>query len=113
MPLGERTGAALFRVVRELLVNVAKHARVHKAHVTIRRKGDQVVITVEDHGVGFDTRIVHDPKKNRGLGLFNVRERLDYLGGAMDIRSVIGKKTTVTLTMPAVAERKAHGGRKR
>jgi two-component system, chemotaxis family, CheB/CheR fusion protein len=112
-PLGERTGAALFRVVRELLVNVAKHAGVRKAHVMIRRKGDHVVITVEDRGSGFDTRIVHDPKKNRGLGLFNVRERLDYLGGAMDIRSVIGKKTTVTLTMPVVAEHKADGGRRR
>jgi two-component system CheB/CheR fusion protein len=112
-PLGDRTGAALFRVVRELLVNVAKHAGVHRAHVTIRRKRDHVVISVVDHGVGFDTAIVHDPKKNRGLGLFNVRERLDYLGGAMDIHSVIGKKTTVKLTMPVLMERMAGKGSRR
>ena len=101
-PLDERTRVILFRAVRELLVNVAKHAGVHKAYVGSRRDGDELKITVEDHGVGFDPQILRDWKKNSGLGLFSIRERLDYLGGSMMIRSATGKKTTVTLTMPVV-----------
>ena len=103
-PLDERIRIVLFRAVRELLVNIAKHAGVHRAHVQIRRKGNQVTITVVDHGVGFDPKVVHDPKKTRGFGLFNIRERLDYLGGRMEIQSTIGKKTTITLRMPVVME---------
>ncbi|MGD0541701.1 MAG: ATP-binding protein, partial [Tepidisphaeraceae bacterium] len=100
--LDERTRVILFRAVRELLVNVAKHAGVHRAHVRIRRKGEHIIVRVEDHGVGFDAKVVHDPKKTTGLGLFSIRERLHYLGGSMEIHSAIGKKTAITLTMPVV-----------
>jgi signal transduction histidine kinase len=92
--------------VRELLVNVAKHAGVNRAKVRIRRVARHIIVTVEDHGVGFDPKVVHDPKKNRGLGLFSIRERLDYLGGSMEINSVVGKKTLITLTIPVVMEQK-------
>ncbi len=107
-PLDERTRVILFRAVRELLVNVAKHAGVHSASVGIRRDLDQLRITVEDHGVGFDPKVLHAAKKGGGLGLFSIRERLDYLGGSMEIQSTGGKKTTVTLTMPVAMER-PHG----
>jgi signal transduction histidine kinase len=90
--------------VRELLVNVAKHAGVHRAKLRIRRKGDRIVVGVQDHGVGFDPKVVHDPKRTRGLGLFSIRERLDYLGGSMEINSSLGKKTTITLTMPVIMQ---------
>jgi two-component system NarL family sensor kinase len=77
---------------------------VHLAHVRIGRKGERVIVTVEDQGAGFDPKTVHDPKKTRGLGLFSIRERLDYLGGSMEIQSVLGKRTAITLTMPVVME---------
>jgi len=69
-----------------------------------QRKRDQAIIAVEDHGVGFDPKVVHDPHRSNGLGLFSIRERLDYLGGSVEIQSGAGKKTTVTLTMPIVSE---------
>ena len=103
-PLDERTRVILFRAVRELLVNVAKHAGVRRADVRIQHEGDHVVVRVEDHGAGFDPKIVYDPKKTRGLGLFSIRERLNYLGGSVGIHSAIGKKTTITLTMPVLTE---------
>jgi len=105
--LDERTRVVLFRAVRELLINVAKHAGVRRAHVRIRRKGDHVIITVEDHGVGFDPKVLHDPKKTSGFGIFSIRERLDYLGGSMEIQSAVGKKTAITLTMPVVLKQSA------
>jgi signal transduction histidine kinase len=90
----------------ELLVNVAKHAGVHRARVRIRRKGEHIIIRVEYQGVGFDSKVIYDPKKPHGLGLFSIRERLDYLGGSMEIHSSIGKKTAIALTRPVVMEKK-------
>jgi signal transduction histidine kinase len=109
-PMDDRTRIMLFRAVRELLVNVAKHSGVHRARVRIQRKRQNIVITVEDHGIGFDTKIVHDPKKSRGLGLFSIRERLDYLGGMMEIRSSTGKKTAISLTMPTAWDERPKAG---
>ena len=102
--LDKRTHIILFRAVRELLVNVAKHAEVRRAGVRIHRKGNRVVISVEDCGVGFDPKIAHDPKKTRGMGLFSIRERLEYIGGSMDIRSVANRLTAVSLTIPILGE---------
>jgi two-component system, chemotaxis family, CheB/CheR fusion protein len=110
--LDERTRVVLFRAVRELLVNVSKHAGVHRAHVRIRRKGKFILASVEDHGVGFDPKVIADPKKTQGLGLFNIRERLDYLGGSMEIDSATGKKTAITLAVPVVMEKKRATGRR-
>jgi two-component system, chemotaxis family, CheB/CheR fusion protein len=103
--LDERTRIILFRAVRELLVNVAKYAKVRRACVRIRRKGNRVIISVEDCGVGFDQKIDHDPKKARGMGLFGIRERLEYIGGSMGIRSVASKMTSISLSIPIPGER--------
>jgi two-component system CheB/CheR fusion protein len=102
--LEERTRIVLFRSTRELLVNVSKHSGVHRAALRVRRDRQGVVITVEDHGVGFDPKVAHDPKKSRGMGLFSIRERMEYVGGCMNIRSAPGK-TTIELAMPLVGER--------
>jgi two-component system, chemotaxis family, CheB/CheR fusion protein len=107
--LDERTRIILFRAVRELLVNVAKHAGVRRARVSICRKGNRIIVKVEDHGVGFDPKVVHDPKETRGVGLFSIRERLEYLGGSMDIRSLIGKKTEITLFLPVAVDPQSEG----
>jgi two-component system CheB/CheR fusion protein len=102
--MDERTRIVLFRSARELLVNVAKHAGVKQATLRIQRDGGNIVVTVEDRGIGFDPKIAHDPKKSRGLGLFSIRERLEYLGGRMDIRST-ARKTTIDLQMPINGKR--------
>jgi signal transduction histidine kinase len=103
-PSDERARVILFRAVRELLVNVAKHAGVRKACVRIRRSAERLAVIVEDRGVGFDPKVVIDSKTNHGMGLFNIRERLGYLGGFVEIHSAGGKKTTVTLTVPTISE---------
>ena len=91
----------LFTAARELLLNVVKHARA--AHVTVRssRENSTIQISVEDDGVGFDTRV-----KSRccgesgGFGLFSIRERLGYLGGSCEIHSEPGKGTRAVLALP-------------
>jgi len=91
----------LFQAVRELLVNVAKHSNASRGTVSVSREGDSVRIDVKDDGVGFDTSTV-DPSasENAGFGLFSIRERLEPLGGSLEVSSTPGEGSTVTLFAP-------------
>lgn len=100
MPLDETLSSSLFRTVRELLINVSKHARVDAAEVSILADGDKLVITVVDAGVGFDVNQSLMPSADGGYGLFSVRERLNSIGGAMHIDSQPGDGTVVVVTLP-------------
>jgi signal transduction histidine kinase len=100
-PLSDRVGRVLFRAIQGLLVNVAKHAKARKVVVSTHKKGNEVQVTVEDDGIGFDA-----PKngsgyyKTGGFGLFSIRERLSYIGGRLDVKTRLGRGTRVTLTAP-------------
>jgi len=97
-PLEHDLSAALFQAVRELLFNVVKHAQAEKAQVSVRRDGDDIRIIVEDWGVGFALSVLGlNGAKRVGFGLFNIRERLHYLGGRVEVESQPGKGTRVTL----------------
>jgi len=94
----------LFIAVREILLNVVKHAKARTAMVRLFRDeaADEVVITVTDDGQGFDARsITNTHGRGGGFGLFSIRERLRYLGGRLDITSASGDGATVTLRIPA------------
>lgn len=100
-PLGENGQVVLFQAVRELLTNVAKHARASEVSVSIDRDGDSLRVEVADDGVGFDPGAVEPPSVSRGgFGLFSIRERLRLLGGVMSIDSQAGRGTRVVLTAP-------------
>jgi signal transduction histidine kinase len=91
----------LFRGVRELLFNVVKHAGVKTASVAVNQpdaKAIQVVVT--DHGVGFPGNHTKVLSTCRGLGMFHLRERLANIGGSLDVASVPGRGTTVSVTVP-------------
>jgi len=100
-PLSNDIRAILFRNVRELLFNVIKHAHAHKVKVSIRRIGSQVSVSVQDDGVGFDaTGTWSTTTRKGGFGLFSIRERLEQLGGHLQIESAPGRGCTVTMTAP-------------
>ncbi len=100
-PLNDDVRVCLFRAVRELLINVAKHAQARRAKVSIWREDDEVRIEVEDDGVGFDPSELYTPEgRTRGFGLFNIRERLEFLGGRIQLKSEQGSGTRVTLVKP-------------
>src|SRR5262245_10213457 len=98
-PLGQVERAMIFRAVRELLINIAKHASVSQATLETVRRGDRMIITVSDAGVGFAPEAVL-ASPSRTLGLASVRERLALLGGAVEIASRKGDGTAVTLSLP-------------
>lgn len=91
----------LFRIVRELLINSVKHAKAHNARVTIRSDDDNIRINVEDNGIGFDiSKIWHYSGKTESFGLVSIRERINYIGGTIEIISQPGQGTMVTLICP-------------
>lgn len=100
-PLSERLRVLLFRAVRELLINVAKHAGASRTRVRLERGADALRISVEDDGQAFDPHVVG----SRGLGLTAIRERLSHLGGEMIIATAAGSGTCVTLVAPLEPDR--------
>jgi signal transduction histidine kinase len=91
----------LFRNVRELLVNVVKHARANKVSVRLEDKNTSLRVIVEDDGIGFDPRaVIHAGSKTGGFGLFSIEELMADLGGDLKIVSEPGKGCTAILSAP-------------
>jgi PAS domain S-box-containing protein len=102
IPLSDHAKILLYRSIRELLINAAKHAQAEIVRIVIARVNDEIRITVEDDGIGFDAacldRTAHD--KPTGFGLFSIRERLTHIGGRLDIQSGSDQGTKITLSAP-------------
>jgi len=91
----------LFKVVRELLHNVVKHARAQQSRVRSWTGDGRIWITVEDDGIGFDqSKTDFLSAKTRGFGLFSIRESLKLGGGNLNILSEPNRGTKVTLSVP-------------
>jgi signal transduction histidine kinase len=100
-PLSDDVRVLLFQGVRELLANVVKHAKARSVKVSITRNDDQVRIDVEDDGVGFNTtELGSSIEDDNRFGLFSIRERLDSLGGYLQLESKPGHGTRVSLIGP-------------
>lgn len=99
-PMDSNTGIILFKAVRELLMNVVKHAQTGEAEVTIADDGASVLITVSDKGRGFTP--AETPATGTGnirFGLFNLQQRIMKAGGSVEIDSSPGRGTRVLITM--------------
>ncbi len=94
-PLSEKVRPLLFRIIRELLLNVVKHAQAHGVIVSLKRESEHINITIVDDGIGFD-----QSEKNENYGLFSIRERLEHLGGDFFIHSKPGGGTTISISAP-------------
>lgn len=104
-PLDDDVSALLFRNVRELLVNVVKHAHSQKVKVEVRRAGTDVWVSVEDDGIGFDpVEIQAVAARSDKFGLFSIRERLEQLGGLIEIDSEPGRGSRILMKAPLKCE---------
>lgn len=100
----EEIRVLLYDSIRELLLNVIKHAKTDWACVTFTRTSRNTRIEVLDEGSGFDVSRISGEEfrsSDLGLGLVSIRERVALLGGSMDIESSPGKGSKVTLTVPS------------
>jgi PAS domain S-box-containing protein len=100
-PLDDDVKILLYQAVRELLINVAKHAKTKNASVSVNKENSNIRICVKDNGVGFVPPNKHSSDtKIEGFGLFRISERLDQLGGQIEIESQPNSGTQVTLVAP-------------
>ncbi len=109
-PLGDEVRGIVVQCVRELLFNVLKHTSEKEAVVILRTKKNHLHITVKDNGEGFGVKNLElIPEEDGRFGLFNIRERLDLMGGDVTIEAEPGKGTKVTLYVPLAEENKVAG----
>ena len=101
-PLSDQVRILLYRSVRELLINSAKHAGAESVQIVINRTENNIKIVLKDDGIGFDTSVLDRTKttKASGFGLFSISERLEQMGGKLEINSIKDKGTTITLWAP-------------
>ena len=92
--LGDETKVTVYRLVQEALNNAATHASARNAKVTVAQVSDKIKIEITDDGLGFD------PKRQRGMGILGMEERVRRLGGTFTIESAPGKGATVKAELP-------------
>ena len=100
-PLTDDLSVLLFQAVREILVNVKKHAKAKNVKIFIKRSGKNIQIEIRDDGIGFDTSTLDSyVERDIGFGLLNIRSRIDVVGGHFEIESHKNKGTKVKLKAP-------------
>jgi two-component system sensor histidine kinase UhpB len=100
-PMNDETRILLYKSVRELLINVIKHARARNIKVSIRRDYRHLLIDVSDDGIGFDILQPDTYMSEKSVfGLFSINERVKYLGGQFKVESKPGHGAHFTLSVP-------------
>ena len=102
----KETATMVFRIFQELLTNVAKHSKASRVRVFLKQMGGIIYLSVSDNGCGFDLK---PAKRKAGFGLLGMRERAESVRGRLQIESVPGVGTTVTLCVP-VSNETRNGG---
>ena len=91
----------LLGAARELLANAARHADAANVTIRLEQRDGTVVLGVRDDGRGFDPKILPERLANGHIGLHSQRERIESVGGSLDIRSASGEGTDVEIRVPA------------
>jgi two-component system, NarL family, sensor kinase len=89
----------VYRIAQEALRNLAKHAAVHESWVSLAATGPELVLRVQDKGVGFDPAGMHS---QAGLGLSSMEERVRLIQATLSVTSALGQGTTVEVRAPLV-----------
>ncbi len=99
--LPEDVKILLYQSIRELLFNVIKHAKTRSAVVNLRQLDGRLQVTVSDQGSGFSPSDIPAPgEAGRGFGLFSIRERLELMGGTLEIQSKPGQGSRFVMSVP-------------
>jgi signal transduction histidine kinase len=103
----------VFKMVRELLRNVAKHAGVGTALVTVRGDQERIRVEVRDEGKGFEWRPDFFAARARGFGLWSIADRVREAGGDFDVETAPGRGSNVKFSVPLWREQTAWRGEER
>lgn len=94
-PIESSAGVHIYRVLQEALNNIARHAGVDEARIRLEYLPDTLLLEVEDHGTGLESR-----RGERGIGLVAMRERAELLGGRLELLQPPQGGTLVRLSVP-------------
>lgn len=93
--VSNKTKINIYRIIQESLQNIYKHAKANSVKISIKSKNDVICLSISDDGKGFD---LHKSKK--GIGLKNIKSRVNELDGKVNFDSEINKGTTITINIP-------------
>jgi PAS domain S-box-containing protein len=96
-PTTARIATVLFRILQELLTNVARHSQASRVHIEFFESDRDLVLRVQDDGVGMSTET---PPQGWGLGLVGIQERAQEVGGSFELAGRPGSGTTATVRIP-------------
>lgn len=92
----QTTAVGIYRIVQELVNNAIKHASAKNVLVQVHLLENTLAVTVEDDGKGFDTSVLN---RSNSIGWINIRNRVDFLKGKLDLQSEPGKGTSVLIEL--------------
>jgi signal transduction histidine kinase len=99
--LDQNMQGVIFYIIEEAIGNARKHSRAQNIWVRLQRKDGEFVVEVADDGQGFDVEEMQMGYDERGsLGMINMRERAELVGGKIKLASAVSKGTCVSLTVP-------------
>ena len=100
LQLDEQRSTAFFRIFQESLTNVMRHSRAKHVHVSLRKEGNFLLLSIEDDGRGIAPHEISNP---RSVGILGMKERAAVFGGEVSIIGVPEKGTTVRVRIPLPA----------
>ena len=103
--LSSETASSLYRIVQEVLTNVARHAQASQVSIILNTHMGDINLTIEDNGIGFNVlEVMAKRAENRKFGLFGIQERVMAFGGTSQIESAPGQGTTIYIKVPGSAK---------
>jgi len=112
--LSARVEMGLLRIAEEALDNIRRHSEAHQVRMSLHTEADQVTLSIEDDGIGFDPQIAaHASQQGGGFGLVGVRERARLLKGSLSLQSSQGTGTKLAVTVPFEARQARRNKRSR
>ena len=99
--LNKEIEIVVFRVIQEAFTNISKHACASNIYLSLENKKSKVCVLIKDNGKGFNNKNVRSLEElNDGLGLIEMRERIEIVGGNLEIKSSLGKGTQLLIEIP-------------
>ena len=92
----KNTALMIYRIIQECAQNVLKHAKASRLDVAMIAENNEVDVTIEDNGIGFDVNAITE----NSVGMKNIRSRIEYLNGKLDINSQPGSGTVIAFFIP-------------
>lgn len=105
--LDKLLSTSIFRIVQESLTNIARHARASHAMVALQARGDDLMLTIADDGCGMSAELTGERRtfvERRTFGMLGMRERVNMLGGRIEIDSAPGRGTHIEVSIPRSAQ---------